>query len=385
MTGAGVAAESGSFSYHNPVRVQFGAGCWQSALSDALGGTSARVALFYGGGSMKRIGAIDAVKRALPDCEIEVHGGIPPNPDIREVEAALDTLGPADWVIGIGGGSVLDVAKSVAFMARQEEGLRPLLAHRNERPPKPSLPFIAIPTTSGTGSEVTPWATVWDNVESKKHSLSYPEMFPTHAIVDPTLTLTAPHDVTAQTAFDALAHALEAYWSRHANPVSDQLAVEAVRLILDHLEPVIADPDNLSHRSALAMGSLHAGLAFSNTQTTAVHAVSYPMTLNYGVPHGAACSLTLAAFWLYNLEAIDRTKVARLMAAVGGTDPGSFALRVTSLAERVGVPVTLSAAGIPREGIDVIIEQGFHPERVVNNPRRLTAEDLREILERLYE
>jgi alcohol dehydrogenase class IV len=133
----------------------------------------------------------------------------------------------------------------------------------------------------------------------------------------------------------------------------------------------------------MAKASLYAGLAFSNTRTTAVHAVSYPMTLRYNVPHGVACALTLAEFWRYNLDAMSPVKVARLLAAVGEETPEAFGERIKELAHRVGLPVTLAQAGIPREGISVILDEGFHPDRVVNNPRELTREDLRKILERI--
>lgn len=373
------------FDYYNPVQIRFGLDIYHGMLNQILGSSSARVGLFYGHSAMKRIGAIDAIKRSLPDCRIQEYGNISPNPDITSVEAVLDGLKEIDWVIGIGGGSVLDLAKSVAFMARQRESLHAFLTRENVEPPCPSLPFIAIPTTSGTGSEVTPWATVWDHQENKKFSLSHGEMFPDYAIVDPTLTVGLPPYITAYTGYDALSHALEALWSRYANAVSDLFAIEAVRLVMQHLGPAIEDLSNLQHRIGLAEASLYAGMAFSNTQTTAVHAISYPMTLHYGVPHGVACSLTLAEFWRYNLDAIDPAKVARLLAAVGEKDPEAFARRLKALAHQIGLPVTLAQAGIPREGIDIILEGGFHPERVANNPRQVTREDLREILGRLYD
>ena len=390
-----------SFAYYNPVQIRFGVDIYHKTLNQILGSSlrqpfdgaqdkaqdtaSARVGLFYGRSAMKKIGAIDAIKRALPDCQIQEYGGISPNPDIRDIEAVLDTLEEIDWVIGIGGGSVLDFAKSVAFMARQRESLRAFLTHENVEPPCPGLPFIAIPTTSGTGSEVTPWATVWDKQENKKFSLSHRKMFSDYAIVDPTLTIGLPPYITAYTGYDALSHALEAFWSRYANPVSDLFAIEAVLLVMKHLEPGIEDLSNLQHRIELAKAALYAGMAFSNTKTTAVHAISYPMTLHFGVPHGVACSLTLAEFWRYNLDAIDPDKVARLLVAMGEKAPEAFARRLKALAHQIGLPVTLAQAGIPRQEIDVILDEGFHPERVINNPRQLTRADLREILERIYD
>jgi phosphonate metabolism-associated iron-containing alcohol dehydrogenase len=353
-------------------------------LKDILGAQPVRIGLFYGRSAMRELGAIDAIRTDLPDCQVWEYGNIAPNPDARDVEAVLKKLPGMDWVVGIGGGSVLDLAKSVAFTSCQKENWRAFLTHENTEPPVPGLPFIAIPTTSGTGSEVTPWATLWDSENRRKYSLSDVLMYPSYAIVDPVLTLSLPPYVTAYTAFDALSHALEAFWSRFSNPISDLYAVEAVRLVLQHLKHVMTDLSNLVHRTGLARASLYAGMAFSNTKTTAVHAVSYPMTLHYGMPHGVACALTLPEFWRYNLEAIEAGKTARLLSAVGLSNPYKFVDRVESIRQEVGLPCTLRAAGIPQEGIEVILNEGFHPERVVNNPRHLTRDDLRNILEKVY-
>jgi phosphonate metabolism-associated iron-containing alcohol dehydrogenase len=373
------------FSYHNPVHIHFGVGSYAQSLAQNLGSTEAQVGLFYGHSAMQELGAIDAIRQGLAHSCIREYGNIAPNPDMRDISAVLETWPETDWVIGIGGGSVLDFAKSVAFMAGQEESLRTFLTQGDATSARAGLPFIAIPTTSGTGSEVTPWATVWDFEENKKYSLSDPRMFARRAIVDPSLMLGLPPYVTAYSGFDALSHALESFWSRHANPVSDLYAIEAVRLSLAHLGPVMGDLASIQHRAGLARASLYAGMAFSNTKTAAVHAVSYPMTLYYGVPHGVACSLTLAEFWQYNLDAIDPAKVARLLAAVGEKDPEALTGRLRALARQTGLPTTLSQAGIPREGIDVIVDEGFNPARVANNPRQLTRDDLRDVLESIYD
>lgn len=375
----------GGFAYHNPVTIRFGADIYAQTLPKIIGPLSARVALFYGRNAMMKIGAIDRIKELLPNCEIEHYGGISPNPDRVDIEAVLRGWEKTDWVIGLGGGSVLDFAKSVAFLVNQDKPLRTFLGRDKTEPVQPSVPVVALPTTSGTGSEVTPWATVWSREEDRKYSLHSSEMFPKCAIVDPSLTVSLPPYTTAYTGFDALSHALEAFWSRHANPVSDLYAVEAIGLILAHLGPVMDELDDIGHRAALAQASLFAGMAFSNTKTTAVHSVSYPMTLHYGVPHGVACSLTLSEFSKYNLGAIDPAKVSRLLARSGDDDPEMFAQHIEALAHEVGLPVTLEQAGIPREGVEVILAEGFHPERVVNNPRQLSHQDLREMLERIYE
>lgn len=371
------------FSYHNPVRVQFGVGIYAQVLERILGSARTHnVGLFYSLGAVAG-GVLDTIKQTLSHCKIHEYGGVCPNPDLQSIEMILDGFRMLDLVIGIGGGSTLDFAKSVAFMVRQQESLRTFLMQQNTTPARPPLPIIAIPTTSGTGSEVTPWATIWDFQEKKKHSLFHPQMFPYHAIIDPSLARSLPPYVTAYTGYDALCHALEAYWSRHSNPISDLYAIQAIQLVFGHLEQAVKTPTD-EHRIAMAKASLYAGLAFSNTGTTAVHAVSYPMTLHYGVPHGVACSLTLEKFWHYNLESVGARRVSRLLMARRHSASTALADRFQGLAQEIDLPTTLQAAGIPREGIDVIVEEGFH-ERVLNNPRELTREDLRGILEDIYD
>jgi len=153
--------------------------------------------------------------------------------------------------------------------------------------------LIAAPTTAGTGSEVTPWATIWDSASLKKYSLHLDCTWPTVAIIDPQLMLTVPAGVTVSTGLDALSHALESIWNVNANPVSDTFAISAIEDILECLPRLRRDLGNQELRSRMALAALKAGLAFSNTKTALAHSISYEMTLHHGLPHGIACSFTL--------------------------------------------------------------------------------------------
>jgi phosphonate metabolism-associated iron-containing alcohol dehydrogenase len=159
--------------------------------------------------------------------------------------------------------------------------------------------LIAVPTTAGTGSEVTPWATLWDRSSGtpRKHSLHVRETWPAAALVDPELTLSAPEAVTRNSALDALSHSLESIWNVNANPVSDTFAVEAARTIIATLPRLVSDPGDREARTRMSRAALFAGLAFSNTKTALAHSVSYEMTLRHGLPHGLACSFTLPLVW----------------------------------------------------------------------------------------
>ena len=378
------------FRYHNPVKISFGADIYLDELQKIIGNQSAKIWLFYGRNAMKEIGAIENIKKALSGCQIKEYGNIPPNPDIQDIKIA--SLNPnrsgmplcCHWIIAIGGGSVIDFGKSVAFLSRQQHSIEEFLEKSVDNS-NPGVPFIAIPTTSGTGSEVTPWATIWDNQQKKKYSLAHEQMFPEYAIIDPQLTLSLPAKVTAYTAFDALSHALEAFWSKFSNPISDLFAIKSISLVMNNLAELMSNLQNLELRSRLAKASLYAGLAFSNTKTTAVHAVSYPMTLYYGIPHGIACSLTLGEFLMFNKNYIKSDKLENLLDVLGYADVNEMKHGLDELAKEVHIPISLKEAGIPKEGIEVILEEGFHPERVTNNPRELTKTKLKNILEGIYE
>jgi len=372
-----------SFNYYNPVRVKFGTGILQSAVCEAIGAGPKKIALFYGGRGVQSTGAVERVKKALTRCSFTEIGDITPNPDIAAVSKVLESVEKVDRVIGIGGGSVLDFAKICAFLAGRKAALEDILIGKKDVPRNPGIPFVAVPTTSGTGSEVTAWATVWDRKNSRKYSLASLDMYPRVAIIDPALTHKLPMFITACTGLDAMSHALEAFWSKHANPVSDVYALEALRLLFENLARIPEDPASRRWRSSLSRAALAAGLAFSNTKTTAVHSVSYPLTLYFNIPHGLACFLLLGSFLDYNLADIDRGKMSRLLAALGEEKPESLSARIRRIGKKMGLPGSLGEVGIGRKDIAKIVTEGFHPERVHNNPRPLTEKDLVNILEEL--
>lgn len=247
------------------------------------------------GGFLKR-GVVDDIRSQCEtiDCIID---SIQPNPTFNHLRTIYKTIAHADYdvILALGGGSVIDASKVLSVYGdgvsfsdieqtiRKQTRLRDFV----------SLPIIAVPTTAGTGSEVTPWATVWDMNEKKKYSLHLENRFCESCICDPSLTVTMPRELTLQTALDALSHALEAIWNKNGNPLSSWIAVRAARDIMDSLYPVLDDLENLYLREQILRASLFAGYAFSNTKTTIAHAISYYVTAHKDVPHGIACSFTL--------------------------------------------------------------------------------------------
>ena len=283
------------WEYHNPVAVHFGAGVLET-LPKILRGRKASVVTFP---EAESFGLLPRLRRLLGDSLVGVIDDTQPNPDVD----GLDGLYRAFWrqhlasevIVAVGGGSALDTAK--ALMVGTESGefdaLVALLATGKPFTPHRVKTLIAVPTTSGTGSEVTGWATVWHRAAGKKYSLHLPETWPEAAVVDPELTLSLPPGPTLSAGLDALSHALESIWNVNANPVSDNHAVHAARMVLSTLPELMKKPQDIELRRRMALAALTAGLAFSNTRTALAHSISYDMTIHHGLPHGIACSFTL--------------------------------------------------------------------------------------------
>ncbi|MDD4548894.1 MAG: phosphonoacetaldehyde reductase [Syntrophomonadaceae bacterium] len=282
--------------FYNPVKVFMGSGSIHK-LPDILGNRKCIIISTVG---MKNRGTIDKIKNLCGDKITTIYLDVLPNPTIASVTKASEIINAinTDVLVAIGGGSVIDTAKAVAAIHHpglQKDWLSLHLKEGNLFPEEFSpLPLIAIPTTAGTGSEVTMWATIWDEATGQKYSLAHIALYPEVTIVDPELTLTLPEEITVTTALDALSHAMEAIWNKNANPISDTLASQAISVIPENLKTVMLNPYNKETRAELHYASLKAGLAFSNTRTAIAHSISYPLTGIFGIPHGIAASITLA-------------------------------------------------------------------------------------------
>ena len=284
-----------TWRYHNPVQVVFGAGTL-AGLPALLGARRATLVTFPEAGG---VGLVDRLREVLGARLAQVIDRTEPNPDVASLAPLYRdfwTAGAAgDVLVAVGGGSVIDTAKTlmVGTADASFEALVALLASGRPFVPHRVKPLIAIPTTAGTGSEVTPWATVWDRHAARKYSLHLPQTWPEAALVDPELTLSLPARPTLAAGLDALSHALESIWNVNANPVSDTHAVAAARAVLATLPDLMHDLTHEGLRARQALAALQAGLAFSNTKTALAHSISYDMTLHHGLPHGLACSFTL--------------------------------------------------------------------------------------------
>lgn len=285
--------------YFNPVRSVVGAGAL-STLPRLLAGRRALLVTFP---EARQLGLVGRVQHLLGTQLAGVIDDVRPNPDVAELKAVYEAFwraggSPADVIVAIGGGSAIDTAKALMVgtaSGRFDELLAGLVGAAGGPAFRPAhtRELIAVPTTAGTGSEVTPWATVWDRGAQKKYSLHLEQTWPAVALVDPELMLSLPASVTLQSGLDALSHALESIWNVNANPISDTYAVAAVREVMDTLPRLLRQPGDLELRSRMALAALKAGMAFSNTRTALAHSISYEMTLRHGLPHGIACSFPL--------------------------------------------------------------------------------------------
>jgi phosphonate metabolism-associated iron-containing alcohol dehydrogenase len=252
-------------------------------------------------------------------------------------------------IVAVGGGSAIDTAK--ALMVGTGTGgfdeLVSLLSRGLPFKPHRTKALIAVPTTAGTGSEVTPWATVWDRAAGSKYSLHLAETWPEAAIVDPEPMMTLPASVTVQSGLDALSHALESIWNVNANPISDTLAVAAAREVMATLPALLDQPKDGARRAQMALAALKAGLAFSNTKTALAHSISYEMTLRFGLPHGIACSFTLPMV-LERAVGADPARDA-VLAMVFDGDLKAAPRRLADFLGSVGVDSDFGAYGVSEE------------------------------------
>jgi alcohol dehydrogenase len=295
-----------------------------------------------------------------------------------------------DGVIGLGGGSTLDIAKATAAVLGNQTPLDQMWGVGNI--PKPALPMILLPTTAGTGSEVTPNCILTDVKPDGGHmkkGIVSPHILARTAIVDPVLTATAPPAVTAAAGMDALTHAIETYVSRNAQPITTPLALEAIHLIGKYLRRAVANGGDLEARRHMANASMLAGLAFANGFLGAVHAIAMAMGGQFNVAHGIANALMLPYVMEFNEMAVTE-KFARIAAALGEPIQGlsereaarRAALAVHQLVTDVGLPHVLADVKISEDRIAALAEESFGNQRLLkNNPRSATLQDLGRILE----
>ncbi len=373
-------------------RIVMGPGAVNGLGREARALKAARALVVTDPGIMEA-GILGPVEASLSEARVryQVFSDVSPDPRHQTVENCLATARDfkPTCVIGLGGGSPLDIAKTVAVMLKNKGDILDYCGI--DLVPKPGIPTIMVPTTAGTGSEVTPIAILSDDDEKLKKGVVSPYLFPMVALLDPLLTLGLPPSVTAATGMDALIHAIEAYTSVNANGMTDMFAARAIEMIADNLRTAYAHGENLDARSAMLEASLLAGIAFANAGVTAVHAFAYPIGAEFHIPHGVANTLMLAEVMKFNLvgNLVKFADIAALMGEPvdGLSDRQAAAAAVEAvmvLAQDLQVPTSLSEFGVTENHIDDLAEGVMKVTRLLaNNPRGLSKDDAADIYRRV--
>lgn len=368
-----------SWSLNNPTRVLFSNGS-----IDAVGGVVAadRAVLVTTPGFVRR-GTVDRIQNSMEAKLLRVLDIVTPNADLDDIDAAHrnEALEDADCVIALGGGSCIDTAKALVRVLNSSSD-SPLSDHFRHRSPLPkrAVPqLVAIPTTSGTGSEVTPTATIWDHKMKKKYSLYDDTMYPNTAILDPGLTMELPTAITISSGLDAVSHALESIWNINANQASIALATQSLRQSLKALPLLKENGDNVLARTAMMNASLLAGFAIGQTRTALSHSISYPLTIEFGIPHGIASAITLPEILEFNAQA-DDGRLSQLAEDLGYSQTTDLAATLRRVLERLSLRHYLPMETNDLSKMANIKEAMITKGRIDNNLRAVGLEDVEWIL-----
>lgn len=352
----------------------------------------AKRALLLTGNNVLKTGMVDPILDSLKAAQVETEvykverTTVEPTTDNAEEAAAAVREAKADCVIAVGGGSVLDVGKLAAALQTNPLKVRDYFG--KEKVPKRGIPTILVPTTSGTGAEVTKHAIFHDELNNVKKAVASSNILPNTAIVDPKLTLTCPQKVTADSGFDAFMHAAEPMLSKAANPITDNLAMTAIGLITKWVGPAFSDGSNLEARYYMSLGSVTAGLVLNNAGTSLVHALAYPIGGEYHVSHGNSLTCLVLSCFDYITPAVE-SKMIMLAKAMGEVVDGlpareAAALSLTAirnLMQRLDLPKTLTELGITDKSRVDDWAVGAHAEQrlLSRSSRVLSVEDIKKI------
>ena len=373
-----------------PQKIVFGSGCIQTFVDDYLSLGFRRLFVLT---APPILPLIEPAMNRLKEngVSIEVCHDILAEPTLNDFNKILDSAREfrADSVVGIGGGSGLDVAKLVAACIDSDQKAEDCFGTGFIK--KKGLWLACLPTTAGTGSEVSPNAILLDERDRLKKGIVSPYLLADTAYVDPMLTMTVPSKVTADTGMDALTHCIEAYTNKFAHPAVDIYALQGIKLIAANLLRAVRDGNDTEAREAMSLGSLYGGLVLGPVNTAAVHALSYPLGGEFHIPHGLSNAILLPSVMKFNRPANLRkyAEVAIACGAPQGKDDNETAQNgvdfIYELSKAVGIPQKLSDLNIPQSAVDGMAKAAMEVQRLLkNNPREVTEQDARDIYNSLY-
>ncbi|MBD2868506.1 iron-containing alcohol dehydrogenase [Paenibacillus arenilitoris] len=384
---------TGNYQFQTAGKIIAGPHAIQRLGHALTGAGQASRALIVASDTMRKRGVTDEIAALLAQRGIasEAIGGVMREPTADHIEQLADRVGKEhfDVYIGIGGGSVLDATKLLSVLRTNRLGVREMIG--TELITGEGIPTVLIPTTSGTGSEATPNAIVTLAEEKLKIGIVSRHLLPRLVVLDPVLTLGLPKPITAATGMDAFTHALESYISNKANPISDMLALESIRLISRSIVPAFHNGSSLEDRSAMLLGSMLGGMALAGSGTAAVHAMAYPLGGRFNIPHGAANAMLLPHVMAFNLDRI-RDKLEIVAAAMGiAKEPGRPAAAAERVIERIAewteeleIPQDLTAYGVQAADIPSLSAAAFNVRRLMdNNPKPVSTGQIEAVYRKL--
>ncbi len=395
-----------TWTFHSPGQLLFGRNA-ASQLGEVAVRLGANRVLFVTDPSLVNAGIVDCVRVSLSaaNVDVKVFDGGEPEPPVHAVESAVDMARDfdPDVLLGLGGGSNMDIAKATAIVLAHGGTVKDYAG--DQVVPGPIFPLILVPTTAGTGSEVSAASVLADTEHATKFGILSNYLRPQLALVDPTLTVSCPPKVTANSGIDALSHAIEAYTAidnedfplpdgertvyQGRHPIADALAEQAIELIGRYLRRAVEDGSDLEAREGMSLAAMTAGLAFSNTGVAVVHALEYALAQVAHTPHGTGCGLLLPFVMQFNAPTRlpQMARIAQLLGEdISGLDQATAAIRAVESVERlkadIGIPQRMTDVGVGLEQLPAMAETAFGIKRILRvNPRAVTQQDLEGILQ----
>lgn len=380
------------YKFNLPTTVECGVGI-SRGIGEVLGSYDVSKVFLVTDKGIKKAGLLEHIELSLQEHKItyDIFDEVEPNPSMESIMTGLDRLKAQnfDSVLAVGGGSSIDTAKGIAIMARNTGNI--LDYEGVGRVPNPGLPLIAIPTTAGTGSEVTASTIVTNSQTQFKAAVISPYLFPKLALLDPELTVKLPPNITAATGMDALTHAIESYTSKAANPISQALAIQAIRMISKNITNTYFVGSNVDSRESMLVASMMAGAAFAQSRLGNVHAISHTLGGVFNIAHGIANATLLPFVMKFNLLACPEQM--RDIAQALGQDVGGIPLMqaaekavefVIQLNKSLNIPSNIKELGVSLDVLPKLVEDSMRSGNVLINPRLTTSDDIRMIIEKAY-
>lgn len=374
---------------YSPGKVTFGVGSFKNLPADLTELNAKRVFVL----TFQEIRA--AINPVLSDIKLsgmEIKEDLsvrqePTVSDFNRVFESVEQFNP-DLILGIGGGSVLDVAKLVAALVNNTQTISEIFGINQLK--SRSLKLVCVPTTSGTGSEMSPNAILLDENENLKKGIVSPFLVSDFSCIDPELTLSVPKGVTATTGIDAFTHCMEAYINKFSHPLVDTFALEGMKLIYKNLKKAVENREDLEARSAVALGSMYGGMCLGPVNTTAIHALSYPLGSEFHIAHGLSNAILLTSVLEFNREvAIERYSVMARTIGIDEKDDEKASLKFIEATKKwlkdLNIPAGIAEINIPKEAIPQMAQAAITVQRLLkNNPREVTLNDAVRIYENAY-